>query len=192
MLSRKNHRCLIGIILTFLLVGCNSQLSFNELTDYNPNGLDLKNYSSTKMRYNISLLKHLQLTDKQYDDSTSYECFFDSNYDFMDGTNMLSVYKFHSKDTILEDAWNTLLAQREKYQDFKVFSTGFTNVLTSPSYYEHSSVTISNKNTESVSFLIHGDSTEFYLLSVQSNTENNYPKEMKELIYCAKSITINH
>lgn len=43
---------------------------------------------------------------------------------------------------------------------------------------------------ESISFLFRGEDATFYLMSLEAITEESYPDNMQELLYCAKTIKI--
>lgn len=181
--------CLAVILLT---VGCSAQLSFDELTKDVSSNLNVRTYSSAKMNYSISVLKRFELMDKDYYDTLGIELFVDTSMVFEEGASMFSVLKYNSTDTetTLEKAWDKLMSNRMMIEDFRIYSKGLTNFLSVPAYYEHSACTISKKNTESISFLFRGEDSIFFGISLQVITEEGYPDNMKELLFCAKSMKI--
>lgn len=186
------YRILFCLSVILLTVGCSAQLSFDELTKDIPTDVKVKTYSRAKMNYNISIPKKFELMDKDYYDTLSIELFVDTSMIFEEGASILSVFKYNATDTetTLKGAWNKLMSNRPLIEDFRIYSEGLTNFLSVPAYYEHSAYTISEKNTESISFLFRGDSSSFVGISIQIITEKGYPDNMKELLYCAKSIKI--
>lgn len=186
---KKQIGILSGLII-MLSLGCSKQLPFEKLILNEPVGLDLKKYSSIKMDYDISLLEQFRIAEKEYNDTIGFELFLDTTFSFEKGTNMISITKFYSEDTKLDKVWNKLTSNRMSIENFRIYSKGLTNYLSRPAYFEHSACTISKKNTESISFLFRGDSTDFYAISIQVIKEVGYPKNMRELLFCAKSIKI--
>lgn len=186
------YRILFCLSVILLTIGCSAQLSFDELTKDIPTDVKVKTYSRAKMNYNISIPKKFELMDKDYYDTLSIELFVDTSMIFEEGASILSVFKYNATDTetTLEGAWNKLMSNRPLIEDFRIYSEGLTNFLSVPAYYEHSACTISEKNTESINFLFRGDSSSFVGISLQVITEEGYPDNMKELLYCAKSIKI--
>lgn len=183
-------RILTSLVIVLLTIGCSAQLSFDELTKDVPSDLDVHKYSSTKMNYSISLLKYLELAEKDYNNDTlGFEVFVDTSVVFEEGTSTLSVLKYNSTDTTLNGAWNKLMSNRP-FENFRIYSEGTTDYLSRPAYYEHSAYTISEKNTETINFFFRGDSSDFYLMNLQVITEEGYPDNMKELLFCAKSLKI--
>lgn len=189
---RVYYRILSCLTVLLLAVGCSAQLPFDELTKDIPTNLNTSTYSSGKMNYSISVLKRFELLDKNYNDTLGIEVFADTAILFEAGTNILSILKYNSSRTesTLEEAWKKLLSNRQLMKDFRIYSEGLTDFLSTPSYYEHSACTISNKNIESISFLFRGNSSDFYVISISVNTEKGYPDNMKELLYSARSIKI--
>jgi hypothetical protein len=183
--------CLTIVLFT---VGCSAQQSFDELTKDIPANLKVRRYSSAKMNYNISMPKRFELLDRDYYDTLSIELFADTTILYEEGTNILSILKYNSSmpETTIEEAWKKLLTNRQLIEDFRIFSEGVTDFLSVPAYYEHSACTISEKNTESISFLFRGNSSDFYVISISVNTEEGYPTNMRELLYCAKSIVFSN
>lgn len=184
------YRIVFYLSLVLFATGCSGQLSFDELTKDIPANLNAHMYSSTNMNYSISVLKRFELVDKDSYDTLDIELFIDTSMVFEEGASMFSVLKYNSTDTVLETAWDKLMSNRVMIEDFKIYSKGLTDFLSIPAYYEHSSCTISNKNTESISFLFRGDSSSFFGISLQVITEENYPDNMKELLFCAKSMKL--
>ena len=180
------------IVSLFVVGGCSKQLSFDELIDADMNDLSLYTHSSNSMNYEISILSKFELSDSGFYDTIKFEVFIDTSYQYEDGTSILSILEFKSIDTSLTVAWENIMRDRELVEGFKVYSEGITDVLTEKSYYEYSSHIISYDKTESVSFLMKKDSGLYFLLSIHVNTENNFPREMKELLFCAKSLNFNH
>ena len=189
---RVNKLYIISSCLAIVLftVGCSAHLSFDELTKDVPANLNTRTYSSSKMNYSISIPKTLELVEKEYNDTTGYDLYIDTLMEFEKGASMLSVYKYHSAETVLEKEWNKLTSNRQLIEDFRIYSEGVTDFLSVPAYYEHSACTISKKNTETISFLFRGDASIFYLMSLQVITEEGYPDNMQKLLYCAKTIKI--
>lgn len=190
MISNLKYNSVLSILLIAILtIGCSKQLSFDELITYKPSKFKTKLHLSERMQYSISLLDCLALVEKEYSDTTGYELFVDTSISFEKGTSILSIMKFNSTATTLEEAWNKLMTNRVRIKDFQIFSQGLTNYLSKPSYYEHSTCTMNNSKTESISFLFKSDSS-FYLLSIQANREKGYPDNLKELLFSTKSIKI--
>ena len=184
------YRILFCLSVVFLTTGCSGQLSFDELTKDIPTNIDTRTYSSDSMNYSISVPKRFELMDKDYLDTFDIELFIDTSVVFEEGVSMFSVVKYSSTETELKKAWDKLMSNRVMIEDFRIYSEGVTNFLSMPAYYEHSACTISKKNTESISFLFRGDSSSYYGISLQVITEEGYPDNMKELLYCAKTLTI--
>jgi len=184
------YRIIIYLSLVLFTTGCSGQLSFDELTKDIPTNLNAHTYSSANMDYSISVLKNFELVDKDYYDTLGIELFIDTSMVFEEGASMLLVLKYNSTDTLLEKAWDKLMSNRVIIEDFRIYKEGLTNFLSIPAYYEHSACTISNKNTESISFFFRGDSSSFFGISLQVITEEGYPDNMKKLLYCAKSMKL--
>src|SRR5690606_37100756 len=144
-------------------------------------------YSSSKMNYSISLLKSLTLIDKNYDDSMQVELFMDTTYNFDNQLNWLTIFEFTSTETTLEGAWNQFMLDRIPYGGFQVLSERKTEYLSQPALYEHSTYILSGNTDESINFLLQGNNSKYYLVNIQVDKEVNYPKNMRELLYCAKS-----
>lgn len=185
---KTHNKILSCLAIALITAGCSAQMSFEELTKDELSELDVRTFSSSKMNYSISLLKSFDLIDKDYSDTLKVEMFVDTTAVFEEGTRTLTVIEFNSSETTLEGAWRTFVANRILIEDFRIYSEGSTDYLSRPSYYEHSACTISKKNTETISFLFHGEDSSFYLVSLQVITEGGYPDNMKELLYCAKSM----
>jgi hypothetical protein len=184
------HKIFSAVSILFILTACSGQATFEELTSDIPTNIKTRAYSSSNMNYQISLSKELELTEKDYQNTSSFELFLDSTIDFMEGTNILSILRYPSKEKTLEDAWKKLISKREKIQGFKVHSEGKTNFLSTPAYYEHASYPVSKKDRESITFLIKVKSSDFYAVSLETNKENNYPDTMKRLLACVKTFRI--
>ena len=180
--------------IILLVTGCSKQMSFIELTKGIPTDCYTRSYSRKTMKYSISVPKRFELRDKDYNDESSFELFLDTSGAFYEGVSMLSVIKYDVKDvnTSLDIAWQNLMSNRVMIEDFRIYSEGLTNFLSMPAYYEHSACTISQKDTESISFLFRGDSSSFFGISLQVITEDGYPDNMQELLYCAKSFQLLH
>ncbi|MCF8414617.1 MAG: hypothetical protein K9G40_00130 [Crocinitomicaceae bacterium] len=179
---------LICLCIVLFTLSCSKKLNFDELTTENLTGIPLWNYRSSQLNYSISLTENLKLVENDYSDTSGFELFIDTTREFEKGTNILSVVQFYSQETKLEETWKSLKSKRLPIESFKIISEGLTNYLGKPAYYEHSTSFLSNNETESISFLFHGDSSKFYLLSVQTVIDEGYPDNLKKLLYCAKSI----
>lgn len=184
------YKILSCLAIVSFTVGCSAQLSFDELTKDELTDLDVHTYSSKKMNYSISLFRSLDLIDKDYSDTLKVEMFVDTAMVFEEGASTFTVIEFSFSETILEEAWKKLISKRSLIEDFRIYSEGSTDYLSRPSYYEHSACTISKKNTETINLFFRSDSSSFYLITLQVNTEKGYPDNIKKLLYCAKSIKI--
>jgi hypothetical protein len=165
-------------------------MSFDELTKNIPSSINTHTYSSAKMSYNISLLDRFKFIDQEYNDTLSFELFVDTSMVYEQGASVISILKYKSTETSLDQEWKKLSSKRQLIQDFKIYSKGLTDYLPESSYYEHSGYTINNKNAETISFLFHGEDATFYLISLEVIKEEDYPDNMRELLYCVKTIKI--
>lgn len=174
------------------MIGCSKQLSFNELIINEPSDLNLKAYSSAKMKYRMSLLDKLTLVETDYyGDTLASELFIDTSLVFDEDVSLLSISRYNSNNTELQKEWKKLISNRKVYENFSIFSEGITDYLNKTSYYEHSAYFIGRKKKkESIIFLFRGNSSDFYLISIDVNAEEGYPDNLKELLFCVKSIKI--
>ena len=181
----------VGILL--LIVSCTGQQkSFDELTHALPTKQPVYCYHSDKLQYSISLPNELKISEADYTDSTGFELFLNSNSRnyFKEGSTMISVLKLYSTENKLENAWKKLSQQQKRLMDYRIYSEGQTNFMSKSAYYVHSACTISQKNNEQITFLLPGDSSTYYLLSLSSITEEGHQDQIKKLLYCAKSMVI--
>ncbi len=179
---------IIAVIVTSLVVvGCSHQLTFKELTKDLPNP-KTRNYSSEKMNYTFDCLENIVHKETVDDSAYQEELFLDTTHSFMDGTSIMGVIKYSSNETSLIQVWNGIVSNRPPDKSIKIYATGNTQFLSRPAYYEHSGQVISDKKRESINFIMHGDSSNFYVVSLGVNREEGYPENMKELLYCAKSL----
>lgn len=185
-----HYRILSYLIIVFVAIGCSPQLSFDELTKDLPSKLGTRSYSSTKMGYSISLLDQFVLRDNNYNDTLKLELFIDTSMVFEEGASTLTIIKFNSTETTLEKSWRKFISDRMLIEDFQVYSEGLTDYLLEPAYYEHSAYTMSKKNTESINFLIRGDSSSFYFMNLEVIMEDDYPNNLKELLSCVKTVKL--
>ncbi len=184
---------LIYLTIALLFFGCTNHLTFNELTKKYNSKFDKFLYSSAEMNYSISILKQLELVERDYNNDTlKFELFVDSSMVFEEGAKTILILKYNPKDTNLNlvDAWSRLTHKR-RFENFRIYSKGLTNLLTIPAYYEHSAYSMSNKNTESINLFFRGKSSDFYVLNLQVITEDDYPVNIRELLSSAKTIHIN-
>ncbi|MEN9699534.1 MAG: hypothetical protein RLZZ301_732 [Bacteroidota bacterium] len=175
------------------MVSCNSkQLSFDELTRALPSKPAVYLYKSDKLKYSIFLPNELKISETEYTDSTGFELFLNSNSRnyFKEGSTMVSVLKVHWPESKVEKAWKKLSQQQKKLEDYRVYSEGLTNFMSQPAHYVHSACTISEKNNEQITFMVPGDSSMYYLLSLSSIAEEGNQDQMKKLLYCAKTLKL--
>jgi hypothetical protein len=175
------------------MVSCtDQQLSFDELTHTLPTKQTVYYYHSDKLQYSISLPNELKISEADHTDSTGFELFLNSNSRnyFKEGSTMISVLKLQSTENKLENAWKKLTQQQKRLEDYRIYSDGQTNFMSQKAYYVHSACTISQRNNEQITFILPGDSSTYYLLSLSSITEEGQQEQMKKLLYCAKSMVI--
>jgi hypothetical protein len=187
---RIYNRILFCLFVELLTSGCSGHLSFNELIKDIHTNLNKQTYLSAKMNYSIYLFDQFIFVDQEYDDTLSFELFVDTSMVYEEGASMISILKYKSKETKIDKEWKKLSSKRHLIEDFRIYSEGLTDYLPYSAYYEHSASTISKKNTETISFLFRGENSMFYIMSLEATTDEGYPDNMRELLYCAKTIKI--
>ena len=175
----------------WVITACSLQLSFEELVSDLPEDLEVSTFKSDSMGYSISLTKKFELVETEYDNDTRYELIVDTTRNFDSGTSMISIYSYPSNESDLNKAWANLISERKLDKNFKVHSDGRTSFLNFPSFYQHSSSTVGINEVESVSFLYRGTPTLLYLATVQVVTADNYPENLKELLYLVQSLKMS-
>ncbi len=186
----RYYKILSAASILFFLAACSNKPTYDELTSDLPANTNVRTYSSSILKYVISLPKELKLIEKEYEDAFSLEVFVDSTIPFEEGSNLLSIAKYPSQEKTLKGAWKNLVSKRGKMKDFEIHSEGMTHFLSVPAYYEHCSYPISEKMTESISFLIKGKSSDVYTVSIQVNPDKKYPDNIKCLLSCVKTLKI--
>jgi hypothetical protein len=186
----KYYKILSVIIFLFLLTGCSKQLSYDELISDLPTIGKTHRFTNSTMKYDISLPKELKLAEKQYDDTLWYEFFLDKTIPFEEGTNMVSVLRILSKEKTPKDVWHKLLEEKLINENYSTLSKGESSFLNYPSYYVHCSNTVSNKQRETIIFIVRGNSSDFYMINLETGTDENYPDKMKQLLSCVNTFNI--
>lgn len=166
-------------------------MSFEELTDNELIKLNVKEYSSVELNYRMVLLKDLKLVNSQSNDTLAIDSFNDFSNLFDDNFNSMSVTRYTSNSDNLIEEWDKLLSDRVDIGNDIIYSEGYTDYLEVDSYYKYSSYELDDIKTEAIYFLLQGEVNVFYLLRLSAHGQENYPDNLKGLLYCAKSIKIN-
>ncbi|MBL7888441.1 MAG: hypothetical protein JNL24_02750 [Bacteroidia bacterium] len=184
------NKILSATIILFVMTGCSKQLSYDELVSELPTISNSQIITNSTMKYDISLPKELKLAEKQYNDTLWFEFFLDKTIPFEEGTNIVSVLRILSKEKTPKDVWQKLLEKKLMNENYSTHSKGESSFLNYPSYYAHCSKTISNKNRETIIFIVRGNSSDYYMINLETGTEKNYPNNMKQLLSCVKTFNI--
>lgn len=191
MLIKYYFKILTILTIFFVIAGCSNHLTYDELISVLPSTRSNSKFSRPTMKYDISLPKELKLVEEDnYNDTLWFEIYVDSTIAYEKGSNTISIMRFLSEEKTTKAAWKKLMSKRMMIENFKIHSEGKTNFLNYPSYYEHASCTISKQNTESISFLVQGKTSDFYLISVQTITEGDYPTNIKKLLSGVRTFNI--
>lgn len=186
MILRNTIRYIVYIFF-FSLIGCSQESTFEELISYDNKGILLNDFESSKLNYKISLPINVTLVDYKYSDGYSVESFVDTSTFEKSIINSITVIKYKKSNSSLHKEWKKQ-KNKKKNLNFKVKSNGLINFLDSTTYYEYLSISNEpSKNFETVIFLTNGKVDEYFIISVLSTIEDNYPLEMKKLLSSVKT-----
>lgn len=134
-MKKKGLTFLYCLFLVLCFIACSELRSFEEITDDEESGIKVESFSSSEMRYTISLFENLTRTSTSYSDFSKIDEFIDTLEILAE---VILIEKYNSSVTVLEDEWNRLNMIRH-FTDKKLVHSGLTNYLSIPSYCSYTS-----------------------------------------------------
>jgi hypothetical protein len=184
-LSAVKLSLIVGVVF---IIGCSKQLSFNELNDDEFTEIEVDIYESLQMQYSISILEELKMLESDYFKTESNELFIDTSSNFNNGMSVLSIRKYESILISLEKEWESLKSDRLFFENFKVISEEKINFIGKQVIYEHTKFTLEGIEREGISFLFKEKGNKYYNIYIQVNKDEYYPNNLKELLFCVRSM----
>jgi hypothetical protein len=187
-LSAVKLSLIVGVVF---IIGCSKQLSFNELNNNKFDEVDFYDFKSLKMDFDIKLLKYLEAENTDcYDNGTLIQTFSDSTGCLVDCKNsgLLNIMKYNSKELVLSKEYERIQADRVDYENFQIISTEEINFIGKQVIYEYVKFTMGDLELEGITFLFKEKGNKYYNVYIQVNKDEYYPNNLKELLFCVKSM----
>jgi hypothetical protein len=102
--------------------------------------------------------------------------------------SVLSIRKYESILISLEKEWESLKSDRLFFENFKVISEEKINFIGKQVIYEHTKFTLEGIEREGISFLFKEKGNKYYNIYIQVNKDEYYPNNLKELLFCVRSM----
>lgn len=176
--------------LSYYFVSCSRKITFEGLVTFSEK-IKMNHFHSEKLGYSLSLLDNLTLSDAEYSLPYGTEEFIDDNLFDESKIMAISIVKYEKPGSSLNAEWNSLLFKRTFVKNWKIKSTGLTDFLKTPSFYEYVSIdNLGHGDFEQISFMTRGNQNDYFLITLTCYSEENYPENMQKLLQCVKTFTI--